>query len=270
MPPAETKKPASPVDVLLAPSPSFFQPLCHPLVDVVSKKVDGYFLEHWKFETERGKTKFVAAGFSRVTCLYFPKALNDRIHFACELLTVLFLIDDLLEYMSFEEGSAYNEKLIPICRGDVLPDRAIPAEYIMYDLWESMRKHDKEMADEILEPVFVFMRAQTDRARARPMALGGYFEYREKDVGKAYEKEVLAAKTAHEEGGALCSSVQIIAVEADVNIEAAKRILFAMCREWELCHKKLVAQIESNMKRDSPTLRAYMQGLEYQMSGNEL
>jgi hypothetical protein len=25
--------------------------------------------------------------------------------------------------MSFTDGAAYNEKLIPICRGDILPDR---------------------------------------------------------------------------------------------------------------------------------------------------
>lgn len=92
---------------------------------------------------------------------------------------------DVLEHMSFEEGSAYNEKLIPISRGDVLPDRSVPVEYIIYDLWESMRRHDKEMADEILEPVFMFMRAQTDKTRLEHMGLGKYFEYREKDVGKA-------------------------------------------------------------------------------------
>lgn len=87
--------------------------------------------------------------------------------------------------MSLEQGSAYNEKLIPISRGDVLPDRSVPVEYITYDLWESMRGHDRSMANEILEPVFVFMRAQTDRTRIRPMGLGSYLEYRERDVGKA-------------------------------------------------------------------------------------
>jgi hypothetical protein len=67
--------------------------LCHPRVDAVTKEVDGYFLDHWPFPDAKSRKKFVAAGFSRVTCLYFPKALNDRIHFACRLLTVLFLID---------------------------------------------------------------------------------------------------------------------------------------------------------------------------------
>lgn len=62
---------------------------------------------------------------------------------------------------------------------------SVPVEYILYDLWESMRAHDKHLADEVLEPVFTFMRAQTDKARLEINELGHYLEYREKDVGKA-------------------------------------------------------------------------------------
>ncbi|RHZ50905.1 carbonyl reductase (NADPH-dependent) ari1 [Aspergillus thermomutatus] len=294
----------------LQPPPTLLQPLCHPRVDEVTKEVDGYFLEHWKFPNEKARKKFVAAGFSRVTCLYFPKALDDRIHFACRLLTVLFLIDDLLESMSFQEGFAYNEKLIPISRGDVLPDRSVPVEYIIYDLWESMRAHDREMADDILEPVFLFMRAQTEQTRSRPMGLGEYLAYRERDVGKellaalmrfamalelpaselkrvreidancskhisvindiySYEKELHASQTAHSEGGVLCTSVHILAQEADFPAEAAKRVLFFMCREWERRHRLLVKRLRAE-GLETPGLRAYVEGLEYQMSGNEL
>lgn len=92
---------------------------------------------------------------------------------------------DVLDHLSFDDGEAYNQKLMPIMRGDVLPDRSIPVQAMMYDLWENMRAHDKSMANEVLEPTFVFMRAQTDRTRAAHMSLGQYFEYREKDVGKA-------------------------------------------------------------------------------------
>ena len=78
------------------PPLSLFEPICHPRMESVTKQVDGYFLQHWDFPNERAREKFVAAGFSRVTCLYFPKSLDDRIHFACRLLTVLFLIDGKL------------------------------------------------------------------------------------------------------------------------------------------------------------------------------
>ena len=129
---------------------------------------------------------------------------------------MLFLIDDLLEDISFAEGEAYNEKLILISRGHALPDRkrlkpwdskwpllvklrfltgSVAAEYIIYDLWESMRAHDKELVDEVLEPTFTFMRAQTDRVRLEITELGRYLEYREKDVGKAWGVPCLRCHT---------------------------------------------------------------------------
>lgn len=75
------------------PQPSLWKPLCHPRVDEVSLEVDGYFLHHWNFSSEKAAKVYLDAAFSRVTCLYFPLAKDDRIHFACRLLTVLFLID---------------------------------------------------------------------------------------------------------------------------------------------------------------------------------
>ncbi|RYP61517.1 hypothetical protein DL770_009771 [Monosporascus sp. CRB-9-2] len=255
--------------------PTIFDPQCHPLVDTVSDEVNGYFLKHWGFETERSRMKFVSAGFPRVTYV--------------------------LEYMSLSEGSKYNEKLIKIAQADILPDRSVPVEYIMYDLWESMRSHDRELANCVLEPMFTFMRAQTDKARLEPMNLEEYFQYREKDVGKAllsslmrfsmglhvtpqelelsrpvemncsknisvindifsYEKEVIAAAEGHEEGGFLCSSVPIVASESGVDIEEAKRILLSMCREWEVHHNTLIKKIEA--KSQSPALASYLKGLE--------
>lgn len=194
--------------------PSLWTAEIHPLHKQVISEVEGYFLQHWPFPNDQSRKKFRSAGFSRVTCLYFPKALDDRIHFACRLLTLLFLIDgrnpipmplmletsggkadagniqvdellDVLEHMSLDDGRAYNERLMPLFRGTAQPDRSTPVEWIGYDLWEAMRAHDRDMADEILEPVFVFMRAQTDPKRLTEMELGRYLEYREADVGKA-------------------------------------------------------------------------------------
>lgn len=76
-----------------APPSSRFTAKCHPLEKKITEEVDAYFLENWPFENDKARRKFVAAGFSQVTCLYFPMAKNDRIHFACRLLTLLFLID---------------------------------------------------------------------------------------------------------------------------------------------------------------------------------
>jgi hypothetical protein len=114
--------PPTPLSHLWTPPTSKWIPMCHPRAEEVARQVDAYFLQHWKFCNTKSEKVFLNAGFSRVTCLYFPLAKDDRIHFACRLLTVLFLIDDVLEDMSFADGEAYNEKLMPIARGDILPN----------------------------------------------------------------------------------------------------------------------------------------------------
>ena len=88
--------------------------------------------------------------------------------------------------MSSEEGSAYNESSIPFCQGERLPERSIPVQWIMFELWEDMRACDKKLADELQEPVFIFMRAQTSRTRLTVRSLGPYLEHRQGDVGQAY------------------------------------------------------------------------------------
>ncbi|PVH90808.1 Aristolochene synthase in complex with 12,13 Difluorofarnesyl diphosphate [Periconia macrospinosa] len=287
------------------------QPKCHPLEPQITEEVDGYFIKNWPFPNEKAIQRFRAAGFSKVTCCYYPEALNDRIHFGCRLLTLLFLIDGmyLLEHMSLEDGRVYNEKLMPISRGDVLPDRNIPVEWITYDLWESMRAFDRKLADEILEPVFTFMRAQTDPRRKKLMDFSEYLEYRERDVGKAllsalmryvmklelteeelelvkpcdrncskhisvvndiysWEKELKQSIESPEEGSVLCSSVQVVMHGATLNTAAAKRVLWPMCREWELVHLDMVDEFKDQGVRED--VLTYCKGLEYQMSGNEL
>jgi aristolochene synthase len=84
----------------------------------------------------------------------------------------------------------------------------------------------------------------------------------------SYEKEVTAAKSLHEEGGVLCTAVAVLGKEAEISIDAAKRTLYHLCREWEFKHQTLVDDVLA--QKDTPVLRAYLQGLEFQMSGNEL
>ncbi|RYO74186.1 hypothetical protein DL764_010940 [Monosporascus ibericus] len=285
------------------PSPRWIAEL-HPRESKVSDEVNGYFLEHWPFPNEKARKKFVASGFPRATCFTFPRALDDRIHFVCRLLTLLFLVDDLLEDMSLEDGRAYNERLMAMSRGDVSPDRNIPVEYMMWDLWESMRAQDRESADELLEPTFEFMRAQTHPTRLKRMELKEYLEYRVVDVGTpalmrfsmalhlspedlalvnpvernfgkqlsvmndiySFEKELLASKNGHE-GGFLCSAVSTLSDAAEISYESSRRILYALCREWELTHERLVQEVLA--VKDNEAIRAYLKAFELQMSGNE-
>jgi hypothetical protein len=72
---------------------SIFKAISHQDMANAINDVDSWFLSNWEFPDQKSRDKFVRAGFSRVTCLYFPKALPERIRSACKLLTILFLID---------------------------------------------------------------------------------------------------------------------------------------------------------------------------------
>lgn len=126
-------------------APISWTPRCHSRAEEFTDEVNRYFLGHWNFSSEHARNRFLAAGFPRVTCLYFPLALDEHIHLASRLLTVLALIDgtweafarvltntaplttnislDLLEESSLTEGEAYNSRLMSISRGDIQPSR---------------------------------------------------------------------------------------------------------------------------------------------------
>ncbi|RYP63293.1 hypothetical protein DL769_007005 [Monosporascus sp. CRB-8-3] len=269
--------------------PSIFKPLCHPLYPQIAKETDEYFLKHWDFPDEKSRKKFLAADYSRI-------------------ITLLFLTDDVIDLMSLEDATTYNERLISIARGLQEPDRSIPAEWMMWDLWEEMRAHDKDDTYKIEGPCFVFMRAQIDKTRLDPGGLAGYWEFREKDIGTAlvcaimtfgmglqmtdeemrlaqpvvsnfaknllcfndiysYEKEIRIQEECGETG-IIVSAVPMVAELAKVGPESAKRILWAMCREWETNHHRMVGDVLR--KHPSKNLEAYFKGIEYQYSGNEL
>ena len=83
----------------------------------------------------------------------------------------------------------------------------------------------------------------------------------------SWEKELLQSQKSIQEGSLLCSAVKIMADNAGLNIDAAKRVLWAMVREWETKHETLCNALCVQDRVDSRSL--YVQGLKYQMSGNE-
>lgn len=84
----------------------------------------------------------------------------------------------------------------------------------------------------------------------------------------SYEKELLAAKTAHEEGGKLCNAVQILAGEVHVSVGSSKRVLWSIYRKWERTHEELV--LEHKSQDCGEKIVSCIEGLEFHMSGNEL
>jgi aristolochene synthase len=86
----------------------------------------------------------------------------------------------------------------------------------------------------------------------------------------SWDKEYRSSQTGHFEGAALCSAVQVLAEETVLGYEAAKRVLWVVCREWEDVHRGLVSRTKGNTPQWSERLDNYILGLEYQMGGNEL
>jgi aristolochene synthase len=164
--------------------PTIFTACKHPNTNQVVKQVNDFFLKHWPFKSDKHRKRFVDEGYAWFVCINCPMSLPERLHWGCRLLTLGFLIDDLLDRMSVDEGVAHQEKVIECARGNLLPDYEAPAQWIMYDLFQNMRAVDEQLADELLQPTIDFLLAQADGNRMKPMNLEEYFEYRDADLGK--------------------------------------------------------------------------------------
>jgi aristolochene synthase len=86
----------------------------------------------------------------------------------------------------------------------------------------------------------------------------------------SWDKELKASKVGHKEGAVLCSAVSVLSAEMALSIPSTKRVLWVMCREWELQHKQLVVNRLTSGQSCSYDLQMFMKGLEFQMSGNEV
>lgn len=93
----------------------------------------------------------------------------------------------------------------------------------------------------------------------------------------SFEKEVRAYSREQMEGAKVLNMVQMQALETGVSYASAKRVLWVLCREWELQHLEMVQQREMQMDLEGlegkgekdEDLRIYLKGLEYVLSGNE-
>ena len=84
----------------------------------------------------------------------------------------------------------------------------------------------------------------------------------------SWEKEYKASQLGHREGSVLCSAVKVVMDETGVGVEAAKRVLWLVTREWEGVFDGIVQdRLEAGCGQ---AVKEYMRGLECQMSGNEM
>lgn len=85
----------------------------------------------------------------------------------------------------------------------------------------------------------------------------------------SWEKEVRAAQAADSEGAEICSAVQVLSEETNLDAEATKHVLWAMAREWELVHIRLRDDLIASPNGCRQAVEQYIKGVEHQISGNE-
>lgn len=85
----------------------------------------------------------------------------------------------------------------------------------------------------------------------------------------SFEKELHLWNQDHKEGAKLLNIVNTMSKDAGVSYSTAKRILWVLCREWEIDHQEMVAKARGGKGGDDPALKMYLKGLEYVLGGNE-
>ena len=84
----------------------------------------------------------------------------------------------------------------------------------------------------------------------------------------SYAKEARASASSTQQGSALCSAVQVLSDETCLPADCAQRILWAMCREWERNHERMVEEL-GLVSGCEGVLMEYLDGLKLQISGTE-
>lgn len=84
--------------------------------------------------------------------------------------------------MSLKEGSALIDRIIGIVQGTIEPNKDVPAEWMMKEVWDNLASIDKVLTDQMKEPAFVFWRSQVAKERLAPKTLKTYLRYREDDI----------------------------------------------------------------------------------------
>lgn len=86
----------------------------------------------------------------------------------------------------------------------------------------------------------------------------------------SFDKEVRAWESGHKEGAFLLNMVDLFSTNLALPHAACKRILWALCREWELEWARLIKERIGAPGGCSDELKLYIKGLELLLCGNEV
>ena len=86
---------------------------------------------------------------------------------------------------------------------------------------------------------------------------------------QSFDKELRLWNKEHKEGAKLLNLVNHMSLDAGVSHSSAKRILWVLCREWEIEHQEIVTKTVSSEAGANQIIVKYLKGLEYVLGGNE-
>ncbi|KAF8147637.1 isoprenoid synthase domain-containing protein [Mycena galopus ATCC 62051] len=104
----------------------------HIRKDELTQATDSFFLETWPFQSQKERDLFVRFEGASWFCKCVPDGQFEKMIWACRVNALLFLVDDLLEKNSDDQGgSDLADRVIEIIGGEVVPRTGSPVEELM-------------------------------------------------------------------------------------------------------------------------------------------
>lgn len=113
-----------------------FATKCHPDAAAVRAELDAFFGEHWPWPSDNAREKFLEADLHGFVCWAYPFARSDRIVDSAKVMTLFFLLDGSLFFLTCTLLTLIIETIFPAqyearkrlilsfirpCRGGIVP-----------------------------------------------------------------------------------------------------------------------------------------------------
>ncbi|KAH8672844.1 isoprenoid synthase domain-containing protein [Tricladium varicosporioides] len=290
------------------PWQSLFSPRLHHLGDAVCEIDNAYLIDRWGFPSKAAEKFFVDMDLSRWSVLVLPEILNSRIQLVTRFLTVLFLIDDNMDY---ETGQEYVVNLKALVVGEKTSFTANDPNMIISEIINELDKFNHGKTNEVKTGVSQFWDFQVDRSRPSIKTLDDYLVFRVTETAMnvthtlarlgmdleipaeeehwlkklehittyhiiivndlySWDKELLQASNSKttDIGGDLVSAITVVMKEENVDEMTAKKFLATKVHDLEVEYFDLVKERE----KEGPMAidaRRYADCLPVMAAGNE-
>ena len=85
----------------------------------------------------------------------------------------------------------------------------------------------------------------------------------------SFNKELYLWNKDHKEGAKMLNIVIYMSNDAEVSYATAKRILWVLCREWEIDYQDMMTKAMQEKYGSNDDVKKYIKALEYVVGGNE-